>query len=104
MRWTHLVTLMDAEAARQEQANNHPAAILLRQGAEEIRQARLHPGGLVTPRHREGDPAAPICSDDDGPAFVVHFAKPVDASTAQAIDVALTNTFALHDRLRQVRG
>lgn len=37
MRWTHLVTLMDAEAARQDEANDHPAAILLREASEHIR-------------------------------------------------------------------
>ncbi len=44
MHWTHLVTLMDAEATRQEQANDHPAAILLREGAEALRKANRSPG------------------------------------------------------------
>lgn len=38
MKWTELVTLMDAEAARMEDINEHSAAILLREGAEVIRQ------------------------------------------------------------------
>lgn len=38
MKWTDLVTLMDAEAARCEQDNNHSAAVLLREGAEQIRK------------------------------------------------------------------
>lgn len=49
MRWTHLVILMDAEAARQEEANDHSAAILLREGAEAIRKANRAPGvGMAT--------------------------------------------------------
>lgn len=52
MRWTHLVTLMDAEATRQEQANDHPAAILLREGADHIRA--LHScDAVITPEQRE---------------------------------------------------
>lgn len=38
LRWTELVTLMDAEAAKMEAENRHSAAILLRAGAEEIRR------------------------------------------------------------------
>ncbi|WP_125901030.1 hypothetical protein [Methylobacterium indicum] len=49
MRWTHLVTLMDAEATRQEQANDHPAAILLREGAEAIRKESRSPGVGMAP-------------------------------------------------------
>lgn len=49
MRWTHLVTLMDAEAARQEHANDHPAAILLREGAEALRKANRSPGVGMAP-------------------------------------------------------
>lgn len=58
MRWTHLVTLMEAEATRQEQANDHPAAILLREGADEIRKANspsmiVTTDKAITPEQRE---------------------------------------------------
>ncbi len=60
MRWTNLVTLMDAEATRQEQANDHPAAILLREGAEALRKANLPDVGPVTMTIQERRGNAPF--------------------------------------------
>ncbi len=59
MRWTHLVTLMDAEAARQERRNDHPAAILLREGADALRRGVRPEGGIgvtIDPERRGNAP------------------------------------------------